>query len=235
MLSALLTRGRLLAGVAALTLAGTLVAGTAFAETPTPTPTKPANSAFQTFVQTLAQKLGKSDADVQTAIAQTQQDLIDQAVKSGKISQAVADRLHARLQNGPLPFSPVPYARVAKAVRARVVVGVLGHELQAAATFLGLTPAQVRDQLKAGKSLAEIAQAQGKSRDYLKTALVNDVQSQLKQRVDKGQLTQAQADQALNRFKANVDKLIDAKRGARPSKGRPTPSTTPTPSATPTA
>jgi hypothetical protein len=45
--------------------------------------------------------------------------------------------------------------------------------LDAGAQYLGLTDEQLRDQLQAGNSLAEIAQTQGKSPDELKSALLS--------------------------------------------------------------
>jgi hypothetical protein len=56
--------------------------------------------------------------------------------------------------------------------RGKFRVGVAGVDPQAIADFLGLTTEQVKADLDAGQSLAQIAVAQGKTRDELKAFLV---------------------------------------------------------------
>ena len=62
----------------------------------------------------------------------------------------------------------------------------------AIASYLGLTPAQLREQLRAGKTLAQIAVAQGKTVAGLEDAIYKDVQAHLDQAVANGRLTSAQ-------------------------------------------
>ena len=65
--------------------------------------------------------------------------------------------------------------------------GPAGHPGPAAiASYLGLTPAQLREQLRAGKTLAQIAVAQGKSVAGLEDAIYKDVQTHLDQAVANG-------------------------------------------------
>ena len=66
-----------------------------------------------------------------------------------------------------------------------------GGPLAAAASYLGLTVDQLRTQLESGKSLAQVAQAQGKSVSGLKAALIADAKSHLAEAVADGRLTQA--------------------------------------------
>jgi hypothetical protein len=56
--------------------------------------------------------------------------------------------------------------------------------LDAAAKYLGLTDAQLRTQLRSGKSLAEIATARSKPLDGLKSAIEAAVTSDLHDRID---------------------------------------------------
>jgi hypothetical protein len=56
--------------------------------------------------------------------------------------------------------------------RGEMRIGVAGVDPQAIADFLGLTTEQVKADLDAGQSLAQIAVAQGKTRDELKAFLV---------------------------------------------------------------
>lgn len=70
-----------------------------------------------------------------------------------------------------------------------------GARLAAAATALGVTEAELRTQLQAGKSLADVAQAEGVELDTLVSALVTAAEQRLAQAVTDGRLTQAQADE----------------------------------------
>ena len=71
-----------------------------------------------------------------------------------------------------------------------------------------LSNAQVVEQLKAGKSLAQIAQDKGKSAD----TIIATVRTELKQRLDKAvtnnRLTQAKADEALANFDKNAPTVM---------------------------
>jgi uncharacterized coiled-coil protein SlyX len=77
------------------------------------------------------------------------------------------------------------------------------------AAYLGLTPAQLRQQLKAGKSLAQIAVAQGKSVSGLEDAIYADVQAHLDRAVANGRLTAAQEQAILSRLKTRLDDLLN--------------------------
>lgn len=67
--------------------------------------------------------------------------------------------------------------------------------LQAAADYLGLSQSALFDQLRSGKTLAQIASStSGKSTSGLVDAMVKREQSRLAQAVEEGRLTQAQAD-----------------------------------------
>jgi hypothetical protein len=98
--------------------------------------------------------------------------------------------------------------------------GPAGHPGPAAiASYLGLTPAQLRAQLGSGKTLAQIAVAQGKTVAGLEAAIVADVQAHLDRAVSNGRLSPAQETALLARLKARVDALVNhafpAKAGAR--------------------
>jgi uncharacterized coiled-coil protein SlyX len=86
------------------------------------------------------------------------------------------------------------------------------------ASYLGLTPAQLREQLKAGKTLAQIAVAQGKSVSGLEDAIYADVQAHLDQAVANGRLSAAQEQAILARLKARLDDLVNS---SFPAIGRP--------------
>jgi hypothetical protein len=88
--------------------------------------------------------------------------------------------------------------------------------LDAAASYLSLTDAQLRTQLESGKSLADVAKAQGKTVDGLVQALVNAAKKKIDAAVTAGRLTQTQADSILADLKSRVTDFVN---GAGPRFG----------------
>src|SRR6478672_6742777 len=79
----------------------------------------------------------------------------------------------------------------------------------AIASYLDLTPAQLRAQLRSGKTLAQIAVTQGKSVAGLEDAIYKDVEAHLDQAVANGRLTGAQEQAMLAQLKAHLDDIVN--------------------------
>jgi hypothetical protein len=95
--------------------------------------------------------------------------------------------------------------------------GRRGDDLAAAATYLGVTQAELTTQLDAGKTLAQIAGAtSGKTVAGLIAALVTAEKTELAAAVTSGRLTQAQADQIAAGLTAHVTAEVN---GTRPAGG----------------
>jgi polyhydroxyalkanoate synthesis regulator phasin len=75
--------------------------------------------------------------------------------------------------------------------------GGRGPGLDAAATALGITTDELRTQLEAGSTLADVAAAEGVDVQTVIDALVADVKAHLDEEVTEGDLTQAEADTKL--------------------------------------
>ncbi|MBI2710904.1 MAG: hypothetical protein HYX34_14620 [Actinobacteria bacterium] len=91
--------------------------------------------------------------------------------------------------------------------------------LSAAAKALGLTDAQLRQQLDAGKTIADVAKAKGISVDTVVKALVADAKTRLAQAVTAGKLTQARADTISADLTTRITDLVNGKRPAFPGGG----------------
>jgi hypothetical protein len=158
----------------------------------------------QAVLNDAAQRLNVKPAELQSALKQAMLDRIDAALKAGRITQEQATELKARVNagDGLGPLFPGGH-------------GFEFHHggpplagLDAAATYLGLTPAQLRTQLQSGKTLAQIAKAQGKSTDGLKQAMLAGAKQHLDAAVKDGKLTQSQADHILSDLSTRLDDLI---------------------------
>jgi len=89
-------------------------------------------------------------------------------------------------------------------------------DLAAAATALGLSPADLRTALQSGKSLAQVAQDKGVPVATLVDALVAREKTEIAKAVTDGRITQAQADTRLAGLTARVTERVSAVRPAGP-------------------
>ena len=82
--------------------------------------------------------------------------------------------------------------------------------LDAAATYLELSPEELRTRLGDGDTLAEIATAQGKTADGLKQAITDAITRELDERVAAGDLTEAEKARMLEDLPARLDAQLNA-------------------------
>jgi hypothetical protein len=95
--------------------------------------------------------------------------------------------------------------------------GRRGNDLAAAATYLGVSQADLLTSLQSGKTLAQVADAtSGKSAAGLIDALVAAEKTELAAAVTAGRLTQAQSDQIATGLTARVTAQVN---GTRPARG----------------
>jgi hypothetical protein len=80
----------------------------------------------------------------------------------------------------------------------------------AIAEYLGLTAAELRARLDDGKSLADVARAEGKSISGLEDAIVADAKKLLAAAVADGRLTSPQASAGLEHLESRVDEMVNA-------------------------
>ncbi len=173
------------------------------------------------YIAQLAGHLGISVQALQTAISATNMDELKKAVDSGAITQAQADKISAALQAGNTfffgghgPRTPGAPGGPAGPGHRGPFFGGINDAVGSVATFLGVTPAQLRTELEGGKSLADVATAHGKTRDELKAHLTTQANTRLDKAVADGKLTQAQADQLKSTLSSHLDQIIDARPGS---------------------
>ena len=99
--------------------------------------------------------------------------------------------------------------------------GVIGDSLTAAATYLGITTADLRTKMQAGQTLAQIAAAtSGKTRDGLVAAVTADAKAKIAAAQAAGTITADQATQLSNGLADRITRLVDSTRPAGPGFGR---------------
>jgi hypothetical protein len=73
------------------------------------------------------------------------------------------------------------------------------------ADYLGLSQAQLQSRLQSGKSLADVARAQGKPVSGLKSTILADVTS----KVDATKLTPANKEKVISQVKSHLDAIVN--------------------------
>jgi hypothetical protein len=150
---------------------------------------------------------GKLVDGLETALVAAIKTKVDAARAAGKLDPARADRL---LQRAPQLVERLVNATPrARATRAK---GARGGLLKAAATYLGVTNAQLVTDLRAGKSLAQVATAKSKSVDGLKQALLAALKHKVDVAVAAGRLDAARAQKLLERAPAHIERLVNRSR-----------------------
>ena len=91
----------------------------------------------------------------------------------------------------------------------------------AIATYLGLTSDQIRTQLQSGKTLAQIATAQGKTVSGLEDAIVADAKTHKDAAVTAGKLTAAQETTMLADLQSHVADMVNSTGPPAGGKGGP--------------
>ena len=208
-----MTRHKLAAAGAAALIAAAAGTGVAYATGTIGSQTPQQRQ--EAILQDLAGKLGVSVDKLKTAIKAVASDQIDQALAAGKLTQAQADQLKQQLQSSTLlPFGIGPGRGPGFGHRGGFGRGM---GLDAAATYLGLSQADLFTQLRSGKTLAQIAQAtQGKTVDGLKQAMVGAAKTQLDQAVKDGRITSAQESTILSNLQSRIDAMVN---GTMPAPG----------------
>jgi hypothetical protein len=172
--------------------------------TTTPITTSATGQYCQTYLDAFAKQLGVDESALVPAAKAAADATIDQMVTDGKLSQSAADALKQRIDSASGNGCGVLAARWRQAI-VRYGIGQLGQDMyQVAADTLRLTPAQLRDDLRGGDSLKQIAQSQKVDYGVLTTAIVNAAKTDLDKAVTAGRISAARETAILDR----IDKAL---------------------------
>ena len=157
----------------------------------------------------VANAQNKGVAGLQAAILAAFKAKVDAAVAAGRIDSARAQKV---LAAAPARIEKL-VNRVPKARPEKVRVHARGGFLKAAATYLGLDRKALVQQLRSGKSLAQVASASNKSVDGLEAAILASFKAKVDAAVAGGKLDAARAQNLLERAPARIERLVNRARG----------------------
>lgn len=196
--------------IVAVTALAAVGAGAAFAATQD----DKGKEAENAVLSDAAERLDVSSDELRTALSEAQQAQLDKAVEDGDLTQAQADKIKQHMEESGrvLGFPGGPGGPG----------GPRGHHgpgrpgggppfFDAIAKELGISEQKLHNQLHRGRSLAQIAKANGKTVDELKAVAKAAIEKQLAQDVEAGRITQAQADE----MKEHIPEMLE-RLGKRP-------------------
>lgn len=198
----------------------------------------------EAFWTLLASKLGVSADDLKAKAIEARKEMIDQAVKDGRITQEQADAIKARMDanglivpinlgrggrpnmppqggNQPNNNNQNPHGgwfggnRTPRGGFGGLGKGMKGgglEQIEAVAQVLKLEPKALIEQLSQGKTLADIAKAQGVEEAVVKQAIIDSRKAQIDQLLALGVISEVQANQMKARL---TPENIDLSRGFR--------------------
>jgi hypothetical protein len=180
------SRRKLAIGATALALfGGTAAAVAATQSSPAAGP--------RAYVDDLAKRLGVAPSALTAAMQGARADRIDAALAAGRITKAQADALKAHIRGA-----------------TRLARGKHLGARRLAAQYLGITPAELRKQLRSGRSLAQIAAStSGKSVDGLRAALTAAATTRLQKALADGSITSQQEQKRLGAVSRRIDALLN--------------------------
>jgi len=192
-------RRKVIAGAAAALAvggAGAGVAATKLADSP--------SAESKAIVNDAAKSLGVEPSKLEAALKKAMEERIDAAIVAGRLTKAQGEELKQRIESGDFPlFGPPAFGP------GFGMPHPFFHGLDAAAAYLGLTDEQLEGRLNSGKTLAQIAKAEGKSVDGLKAAMLKDAKAKLDAAVKAGKLTKADEQKVLKDLEQRIDDLVD--------------------------
>ncbi|MCA1656969.1 MAG: hypothetical protein LC713_04565 [Actinobacteria bacterium] len=199
--------------IAALALTGALVAGGTGAAIAAVSDDH-GKKAEGAILDNAAKRLDVTPDKLRDALAAAEDDQLDHAVMDGKLTQHQADAINdRRRQSGRVLGGPGGLRGLHRGCGRRGGRAHFGGAVfPSLAGALGISNAQLRSQLRDGKSIADIAKAQNKLLDDVRASLKSDARTRLDKAVADGDLTRAQADRMLDHVDDMLEHLDEAPR-----------------------
>lgn len=177
------------------------------------------------IINDAAGRLHVTPQALSSALKKALEDRIDAAVAAGRLTKQQGDALKARIAKGQTSalggfgfgvghgfFHHGPglgFEHRGEMFGRGFPGGIIGAGSRAAATYLGIAQAQLRSDLASGKSLAQIAKANGKTADGLVAALVAAAKSRLDHAVAAKHLSSAQEQAIVSKLRAVIENVVN--------------------------
>jgi polyhydroxyalkanoate synthesis regulator phasin len=203
-------RNVLVAGVAAVLFVGLGAAG-AIAASGVLSPEEESKA----IIDDAAAQLGVEPSQLSAALEQALRNRIDAAVEAGQLTEEQGKVLKEKLDSGDFPLLGRPFYGGPGFHGHGPGLAGRGEVFAAAASYLGLTEAELREQLD-DQTLAEVAKEEGKSVSGLVDAMVAAASTSIDQAVEDGKLTKEQGSRLKDGLEARLTDLVNGELEERP-------------------
>ncbi|HEY5625027.1 MAG TPA: hypothetical protein VIT93_00915 [Dehalococcoidia bacterium] len=160
------------------------------------------------FLELLAGNLGVTVEELEEALTQSHVDAVNEKVADGTISEEDAAAIIERIESGEGRLFPPfggprhgghhgPFHRL----HAMIVAN--------SAEVLGMDVDALKEELRAGNSLADVAEAQGVEIEQFKADLLAAIAADLDEKVADGSITQETADNILAKITESIDRIVE--------------------------
>ncbi len=159
----------------------------------------------QAVIDDAAAQLGVESDALSDALKEALENQLDEAVDAGRLTEEQAEMLKERLGSPDVPLLFGHRGRTSVVPSA-----ALGHFelLSDAAAYLGLTETELREAL-ADKTLAEIAEEQGKTERGLVQSLVATAEKRIDEAERAGRITEEQATELKAGLEERIEQFVD--------------------------
>jgi len=155
------------------------------------------------FKEALAGILGISVDEYDAAVDKAEQQVVDQAVSEGLLTEEQAEKLQQRLEGMGMGRA---FGKM-----GRGMGGISGVSLRSvAADKLGMELADLNTELQNGKTIAALAEEKGVDTQTIVDAYLAQVKEKLDEKVASGDITQVQADTQLEQAKTSATEQLDS-------------------------
>ena len=175
------------------------------------------------FNEAVAGILGIPVGDYEQALTDAQEQVLDEAVDQGLLTEEQRDRMQERFEDGAGPGNMGPrgmfpggelpeggfHGRGMKGMPFGPMRAADGGPLAAAANALDMTEDDLLAAMQEGKTIAALAEEKGVELDTIADAYVEQMSEHLSQAVTDGKLTQEQVDQMLETARERFLDMLD--------------------------
>ncbi len=165
------------------------------------------------FLKNFAANLGIDQTKLNSAYTSAINQTVDQAVKDGKLTADQATKIKDAAKTGfqgEFDFPGKDGLGRGGFGKGRAGGDFMNGTLDAAAKSLNITTAELKTDLQAGQSIADVAKAKNVDIQTVKTAVLAAIKADLDTAVKNSKLTQAQADTMYTKISGNIDQIISS-------------------------
>jgi hypothetical protein len=166
----------------------------------------------QAVINDAANQLGIEPSELSNALKQALKNRVDAAVADGRLTKEEGQRMKERIDAGGIPLLGPRFHR------HHGPGGPFHAKFEAAAEYLGMTQAQLREALSDGKTLAQVARDRDKTAAGLVDALVEEAEQKLEEDVEAGRMTEAEKREMLSGLERRITDMVNGRFPVHPGR-----------------